>query len=86
VQNTSVGIVGPGDDGEARWRVLEGDALEPYLARLSPRDADAGAAPQAETTGVAGEAAGAVPPPTGGDAPAAPAPETGAGGDGMQTD
>ncbi|GAA5857563.1 hypothetical protein JCM9279_002514 [Rhodotorula babjevae] len=87
IHNTSIGVVGPA--GEEPFHILEGEALEPHLARLSPRD-DA-PQPTAPATDVAGE--GAAPPPPTGDAAAAPAPapapgatDAAADGDTMQTD
>ncbi|GAA5945812.1 hypothetical protein JCM3775_006784 [Rhodotorula graminis] len=87
IHNTSIGVVGPA--GEAPFQILEGEALAPHLARLSPRD-DA-PQPTAQATDVAGD--GAAPPPPTGDDAAAPAPgpapgatDGAAGSDTMQTD
>ncbi|GAA6008751.1 proteasome core particle subunit alpha 6 [Rhodotorula paludigena] len=69
------------------FRILEGDALEPYLAQLPPKDDDA-AAPRAAAAGaVAGEEAAAAAAPSGAPAGDDDAPAPAPGGDAsMQTD
>jgi 20S proteasome subunit alpha 6 len=61
--NTSIGIIGPAGaheqaGAERVFRIIEGDALEPYLASLPPKEAPgAGAAtPAGPATAVAGDA------------------------------
>lgn len=81
-----VGAYGKEPAAVDAFRILEGDALEPYLAQLPPKDDDA-AAPRAAASAVAGEAGEAAAPasgaPTADDDAPAPAP----GGDAsMQTD
>lgn len=50
IQNTSIGIVGPPAPGErtAKFRILEGDAIDIFLKKLPAKEVGSGAAAPAD--------------------------------------